>query len=161
MSLQAKLYSNIENQTSLKFHLFHLPVLTQGASLKSLKWEIRSVFSRKYKAGLHSWGKTDHPSLDLGCGLLVTQTVKNPPNNAGDVKRCEFDPWVRKIPWRREWLPIPVFVPRESHGQRSLAGYSPWGCKESDTTELLRTAEHRSTPVYLPRPNEVWKCTFT
>ena len=38
-------------------------------------------------------------------------------------------------PWRREWLPIPVFLPGEFHGQRSLGGYSPWGCKESDTTE--------------------------
>ena len=54
------------------------------------------------------------------------------------MKRHEklgFDPWVRKIPWRRERLPIPVFVPREFHGQRSLADYSPWGRKESDTTE--------------------------
>ena len=39
------------------------------------------------------------------------------------------DPWVRKIPWRRAWLPTPVFLPGESHGQRSLEGYSPWGCK--------------------------------
>ena len=39
--------------------------------------------------------------------------------------------------WRREWLPIPVFLPGESHGQRSLAGYSPWGSKESDMTERL------------------------
>ena len=43
--------------------------------------------------------------------------------------------WVGKIPWRREWLPTPVFLPREFHGQKSLAGYSPWGHKESDTTE--------------------------
>ena len=48
-----------------------------------------------------------------------------------------FDPWVGKIPWRREQLPIPVFLPRESHGQRSLVGYSPWGCKELDTNEWL------------------------
>ena len=41
------------------------------------------------------------------------------------------------IPWRKEWLPTPVFLPGDSHGQRSLAGYSPWGCKESDTTEGL------------------------
>ena len=40
-------------------------------------------------------------------------------------KRCRFDPWVRKIPWRRKWQPTPVFLPGESHGQRSLAGYSP------------------------------------
>ena len=44
-------------------------------------------------------------------------------------------PWVGKIPWRREWQPTPVFLPGESHGQRRLVGYSPWGCKESDTTE--------------------------
>ena len=41
------------------------------------------------------------------------------------------------LPWRREWLPTPVFLLRESHGQRSLAGYSPLGCKESDMTEQL------------------------
>ena len=51
--------------------------------------------------------------------------------------RLGFDPWVRKIPWRRKWQPTPVFLPGESHGQRSLEGYSPWGCKESDTTEWL------------------------
>ena len=37
-------------------------------------------------------------------------------------RRPEFDPWIRKIPWRREWQPTPVFLPRESHGQRSLVG---------------------------------------
>jgi len=50
-------------------------------------------------------------------------------------KRCRFDPRVREIPWRRAWQPTPVFLPRESHGQRSLVGYSPQGCKQSDTTE--------------------------
>ena len=44
-------------------------------------------------------------------------------------KRLGFDPWVRKIPWRRKWQPSPVFLPGEFHGQRSPAGYSPWGCK--------------------------------
>ena len=44
---------------------------------------------------------------------------------------------VRKIFWRREWLPTPVFLPGEFHGQRNLAGYNPWGGKESDTTEKL------------------------
>ena len=46
--------------------------------------------------------------------------------------RPGFNPWVGKIPWRKEWLPIPVFRPVEFHGP-----YSPWGCKESDTTEWL------------------------
>ena len=48
-----------------------------------------------------------------------------------------FNFWVRKIPWRREWLPTPVFFLGESQGQRSLEGYCPWGHKESDTTERL------------------------
>ena len=50
-------------------------------------------------------------------------------------RRSRFDPWFGKIPCRTEWLPIPVFLSGELHGQRSLAGYSPWGCKESDMTE--------------------------
>ena len=54
-------------------------------------------------------------------------------------KRCRFDPWVRKTPWRRAWQPTPVLLPRESHGQRSLVGYSPWHRKESDPTERLST----------------------
>ena len=48
-----------------------------------------------------------------------------------------FDPWVGKIPWRREQLPTPVFWPGEFHGQWSLVGYSPCGGEESDTTEQL------------------------
>ena len=48
-----------------------------------------------------------------------------------------FDPWVGKIPWRREWLPTPVLLPGEFHGQRSLKDYSPPGCKESYMTERL------------------------
>ena len=46
------------------------------------------------------------------------------------------------MPWRRKWQPTPVFLPGESHGQRSLAGYSPWGPRELDTTELLNTQTH-------------------
>ena len=48
-----------------------------------------------------------------------------------------FHPWVRKIPWRREWQPTPVFLPEESYGQKSLVGYSPWSHKESDMTERI------------------------
>ena len=66
----------------------------------------------------------------------VVLVVKNPPVNAGDM-RCGFDPWVRKMPWRRKWQPTPVFLSAESHGERSLVGYSPWDHKELDTTEWL------------------------
>ena len=50
-------------------------------------------------------------------------------------KKCGSDPWVRKTPWRRKWQPALIFLLGKSHVQRSLVGYSPWGCKESDTTE--------------------------
>ena len=61
--------------------------------------------------------------------------------------RPGFDPWVRKIPWRRKWQPTPVFLPGESHGRRSLVGYSPRGRKESDTTERLHLTSHCSEDV--------------
>ena len=57
-------------------------------------------------------------------------------------KRRRFDPWVGKIHWRRKWQPTPVFWPGESHGQRSLAGYSPWSRTESDTTDCAHTHTH-------------------
>ena len=50
-------------------------------------------------------------------------------------KRPQFDPWVRKIPWSRKWQPTLVFLPVKFHGQRSLVGYSPGGCREWDMSE--------------------------
>ena len=73
-------------------------------------------------------------------GIPGGAVVKNLPASAGErCKRCEFDPWVGKIPQRRKWQPTSVFLPGKSHGQRSLVGCSPWGCKELDTTEQART----------------------
>ena len=54
-------------------------------------------------------------------------------------RRPGFNPWVRMIPRRRKWQPNPVFLPGKSYGWRSLAGYSPWGCKELDTTQRLNS----------------------
>jgi len=62
-------------------------------------------------------------------GFPSGSVVKNLPVNGG------VNPWVCKIPWRRTWQPTPVFLPGESHGQRSLASYSPWSPKKSDMTE--------------------------
>ena len=66
----------------------------------------------------------------------VVPVVKNQPGNAGDI-RHKFSPWVGKIPWRRAWQPTPVFLPGESHGQRRLAGYNPWGHKSLDMTKVI------------------------
>ena len=65
-------------------------------------------------------------------------------------RRCEFDPWVGKVPWRRNGHPTPVFSPGESHGQRRPAGYSSWGHKESDTTEHMHSMEG------IPMRGSVW-----
>ena len=57
--------------------------------------------------------------------------------SACHCRRQGLEPWVGKIPWRRKWEPTSVFLPGKSHGQRSLAGCSSWGHKESDTAEQL------------------------
>ena len=64
---------------------------------------------------------------------LVAQMVKNLP--AKQETSLQSLGWVGKMPWSRKWQPIPVFLPGKSLGQRNLAGYSPWGRKDLDTTE--------------------------
>ena len=63
-------------------------------------------------------------------------------------RRRRFDPWVGKSPWRKKWQPTPVFFPEKSHGQRSLAAYSPWGHKELDTTEWLSMHTYNDIMLY-------------
>ena len=79
--------------------------------------------------------------------------------SACQCRRQEFDLWIQKIPWRRKWQPTPVFLPGKFHGQRSLAGCTPWGCKASEMTEHTSThmlslggglwALHCSTQTFL------------
>ena len=64
--------------------------------------------------------------------------VKYPPANAGDTGDTSLIPGSGMISWERKWQPTPVFLPGKPHGQRSLVGDSPWGCKESDMTEQLK-----------------------
>ena len=81
-------------------------------------------------------------------------------------KRLRFNPWVGKIPWRKKQKPTPVFLPGKFRGQRSLAGYSPRGHKESDTTEQLNnksvTWEHSVsrpwTAARTPLSRNAWCC---
>ena len=70
--------------------------------------------------------------------------------------RPRFDPWVRKILWRRKWQPTPVYLPRESHGQKSLVGYSLWGRKELDTTERLHSLVPTKTQCWTPTGPDKW-----
>ena len=85
----------------------------------------------------HDW--SDLPAAAAACmhkGFPSGSEVKNLPATQ-DTERYRFDPWVGNIPWRRAWQPTPVFLPGKFHGQRNLMGYSPWHCKEPNTTERL------------------------
>ena len=84
----------------------------------------------------------------------VALVIKNLPANAGDVKRCRFNPWVRKIRWRREWQPTPVFLPGESPGQRSLVRWAHTRVGHSLTTTLY-TYSAPSNPTRGVHPTEM------
>ena len=77
--------------------------------------------------------------IKIAKGLLGWCSGKEPSCQNRSCKRPMFDPWVRKIPWRRKWQPTAVFWPGKSHGQRRLVGYSPGCRKELDTVEWLST----------------------
>ena len=74
-------------------------------------------------------------------------------------RRCRFNPWVRKIPWRTKWQPTSVILHGKSHGQRSLVGYSSWGHKEADTTERLSPWHTRDRGM-TSRRTGAWSCTI-
>ena len=82
-------------------------------------------------------------SHTLPWGFPAYASGKESGCQCGRHKRHGFHPWVGKIPWRRAWQPIPVFLPGESQGQRNLMGYSPQGHRESDIAEVwLNTRAH-------------------
>ena len=114
-------------------------------------------FREKYWCGLPFPSPGDLPNSGIKPGSLMSYlhwqagslplsfpggaVVNNLPANAGKTQRGWFNPWAGKIPWRRAWQPTPVFLPGESHGQRSLAGYGPRDSKESIMTEHAHTME--------------------
>ena len=100
-------------------------------------------------------GGDPYKLLTLKGGLMIRMLPKwlngkEPARRCRRHKRRGFNSWVRKIPWRRKWQPAPVFLPGPSHGLRSLGGYSPWGVRESDTTEHTHTLMLRKYMKPLP-----------
>ena len=85
---------------------------------------------------------------ELVKNLTAVQETACNEGNCLLYRRPEFDPWVRTFPWRRKWLPTPVFLPGKVHGHRSLVDCSPYGPKEWDITERLN---HHSLEK-VPRP---------
>ena len=92
---------------------------------------IEQIYSSR---GLPRW-LSSRESACLGSPLL-------------EGRRCAFNPWVRKFPWRRKWQPILVFLPATSHGQKRLTGYNLWGHKELDMTYQLNHHHHSSRPDF-------------
>ena len=99
---------------SVNSDFLHSPCSSAAATFLIFKWSIKSDHS-------------DYENFPGG---------SDGKESACNARKPRFDPWVGKIPWRRK-SPLPLFLPGGSHGQRSLVGYSPWGLKESDTTEQL------------------------
>ena len=97
----------------------------------------RNTFGRNEFQLYCFWGAGD--GLDGGF-FPVAQMVKNLPA----CRRPGFYPWVRKMPWRREWLPIPVFLLGESPRTEEPAAYSPWGLKESIEQQHFSSVENPS-----------------
>ena len=98
-----------------------------------------------YRALLFTWIRVYQLSNRLYSSRETSRTGgKTPACQCKRHKRCGFNPWVRKIPWRRKWQPNPVLLPGKFRGQRSLVSYRPWGCKEWDMAEQLSTQEAKT-----------------
>ena len=129
----------------------HIPLLSFP------KWNIKMLCNTREQCQVLIWGMfhclLEHWHLirilsDLfACyfcimGLPRWRSGKESAYQCRRYRRHRFDLWVGKIPWSRKWQPTSTFLPGKFHGQRSLVSYSPWGCKESDTTEHASTAHY-------------------
>ena len=120
----------------------HLKTTKENNVWQALEWEEPDVSRETLKVQSQRWTgqlkeqKWEEPfkggQFPITCGFTSRcnsfpsgASGKEPACQCRRIKRWEFDPWVRRIPWRRKWRPTPVFLPGESHGQRSLVGYSP------------------------------------
>ena len=147
------LRSNCKTVASPDFLGTCLFIILHGFSWCSFEWEPLKFFKSsspktnlKFTCGWTSqntFDKKTYTILNLKVLIVGLHThrflgdsvVNNIACQCRRCKRCRFNPWVSKIPWKRAWQPTPVFLPGKFHGQRSLVGYSLWGHKESDTTE--------------------------
>ena len=123
-----------------RVRLFATPWTVACQAPLSMGFSMQEYWSR---LPFPSPGDLPHPGIKPGSPALHADFLPSNKETACRCGRPGFNPWVGKIPWRRKWQPTPVFLPRESHGQRDgqTIGYSPRGHKESETTEcaLMRT----------------------
>ena len=123
-------FFSIENESAICLHISYLfGIFFLSESPQSTEW-FSMVYSRFSLVIYFMDSINSFPGGASG---------KEPACQCRRYKRHGFNPWVRKIPWNREWSPTPVFLPGESHGQISLAGYRPCCGKELEMTEQLST----------------------
>ena len=111
-------------------------------------WAGEAVLESLTGNSLHAVG-----FLGGSSGNKQTNKQTKPTYQCSNPKKLRFILWVGRIPWRRAWQPTPVFLPRESHGQRGLVGYSPWSRTESDTTQVT---QHTSTHLHAVGTPSIW-----
>ena len=140
----------------ISFRIDWFDLLTVQETLKSLLQHHSSKASNLWCSAFFIV-QLSHPYMTTGktidiCDILkvcvggVFLASSDSKESACQCRRPRFDPWIGKIPQRREWLPIPIFLPGESHGQRSLVDCSLCGCKELDMTEQLTLIFHFHIP---------------
>ena len=118
--------------------------------MEAWRAEIHGV--TKSQTWLSDWTELNEIYFQLGhtkrwLGFPGGTSGKEPACQCRRRKRCEFDSWVGKIPWRRKWQPTSLFLPGESHGQKNLVGYSPWGRKR---------VGHNWSDLALTHPGKRW-----
>ena len=113
-----------------------------------LKVEIQLIYIVVFISGIEQYDLVVYTHTHTHTHTHTASQVASWSRICLQCRRHRFDPWVRRIPWRRKWQPTPVFLPRKSQGQSSLVGLNPWGFEESDPTEQTHTYTHTHT-VYL------------
>ena len=119
----------------LQTSTYSLPGTVQGAESTEPTQQRSEMVLALLK--LQSGRQEKHHARNVSCekqGFPGGASCKEPTCQYRRHKWRGLDPWVRKIPWKRAQQPTLVLLPGESHGQRSLVGYCPWGCKELDMT---------------------------
>ena len=152
----------MELGTLLKIPIIYKVIIIPFYTIHHLFWKVQKIINLQVET-MGRVPSQQEPEVS-GRGLPASphsQTcLRNPPSPSPQTEPCSDwghwlrsaedrslilrgliwkDPWVRKISWRRKWLQIPIFLPGKSQGQKSLVGYSPWHCKESDMSERLNT----------------------
>ena len=119
--------------------------------------KLQEMVKDRNLACCNPWGSSQSDRTEPLNSNNVTYDRGSPGGTSGKEVLCQCrrhkrhgsDPWVRKIPWRRIWPSTAVFLPGESHGQRSLAGCSPWGHKELDMTEYRIKCSSPNCKLYI------------